>query len=164
MDTPMKHRNRKTGSFKDYAKGPCSLKEYCESDDYLYSVEPLSIFRLNLLFEDLELDSSFDLHDAFDSVLVCDSKYEMLQKSLDDTYRQIDALYKVLRTLQDRQRAVALKKALIQERIKVHFSIEESKASNDCPFDITSALDEFSSTLQGHSSNDVSKENDSSES
>lgn len=28
MDTLMKHRNRKTGSFKDYAKGPCSLKEY----------------------------------------------------------------------------------------------------------------------------------------
>ena len=120
MDTSMKYKTRKTGSFGDYAKGPLNLKEYCESDDYLYSVEPLSIFHLNLLFEDLNRDSSYSLHDAFNSVLICDSKYESLQKSVDNTHAQIDSLYKVLRTLQDKQRIVALKKALIQERIKTH--------------------------------------------
>lgn len=169
MDTQKTYKPRKTGSFRDYVKGPCSLNEYCKSDEYLYSVEPLSIFRLNLLFEDLELDSSFDLHDAFDSVLTCDKKYELLQKSVDNTYAQIDALYKVLRTLQDKQRAVALKKALIQERIKVHFDTSDpsrqgTESSSDRPVILNDLIDECDPTVYEYVPVSDSKDNDSSDS
>lgn len=169
MDTKKKTKVRKIGRSLDYSKGPCSLLEYCLSDDYLYSVEPLSIFRLNVLFEDMELDSPYDLHDAFDGVFTCDQKYILLQKSVDDTYAQIDALYKVLRSLQDKQRAVVLKKALIQERIKVHFhgsypGKEEPEPSGDRPVIMNDLIDEVDPTVHEYVTVSDSKNNDSSDS
>lgn len=170
MDTPVKYKARKTGSFKGYANCPFTLKEYCESDDDLYSVGALSIFRLNLLFENLELESPYELHNAFDSVLICDQKYSSLQKSVDDTYAQIDALYKVLRSLQDKQRAVALKKALIQERIKTHLdnsidpTVERTDSSSDHPVIMNDLIDEVDPTVHEYVTVSDSKNNDSSDS
>lgn len=169
MDTKKKIKVRKPGSSLDYSKGPCSLLEYCLSDDYLYSVEPLSIFRLNLLFEDMDLDCSSDLHGAFDSLLVCYRKYESLQKSVDDTYAQIDALYKVLRNLQDKQRAVALKKELIQELIKLHRDTSDPcrqgiGSSSDRPVIMNDLINEVDPSVLAYDTVSDSKNNNSSDS